>query len=244
MHDSLSLTGTAVWFANTVNLISAWFTSGGYSWTVSAILIVVLYLASRWSSFDQGIEWFLHGLTGRWNKVRRPLELFVAIFLVLVLAAPFSSLIGSTSLASVTSVKENESLTWNAGLLQPFQYIASNREEFGNAVFLTIFGYGIELYAGVPSIELTDSYMTAHLTGFKEDFSLFPETLQRYDIRYALVPTPSNMAPTFTGDTIGYGGRAQGYISSTALKDLLGNSTIIKEWSGWILYNLTWSYSG
>ena len=41
-----------------------------------------------------------------------------------------------------------------------------------------------------------------------------------------------------------YGNGAWGMVNGSALKDLLGNSTVVKTWDGWVLYNLTWSPSG
>ncbi|MGA1975150.1 MAG: hypothetical protein ABSG92_05890 [Conexivisphaerales archaeon] len=92
---------------------------------------------------------------------------------------------------------------------------------------MTLFGYGIEYYAGVRSFELMDSQMAGPLLAQLHNATGLREFLEENDVGYALLPTPSNQAPSFVGDTVRYGGRAWGMVNGSALEGLLGNSTVV-----------------
>ncbi len=119
----------------------------------------------------------------------------LAVVLVAAVVAPFAPFIQGTAFADISGVRDTGP-TWNAGLRAPFEYLAQEHASFGGTAFLTYAAYGIEYYAGVPSLDMNQSAQVAPLQPYMRDPSALRAFLLDHGIRYALFPLQTNTART------------------------------------------------
>jgi hypothetical protein len=222
---AVEFNGATLWFSNAVRGVSAY---ADYSlwWVAGAWILVGLcyFFRSRYSSSLLA--------STRGPRLRRVSMAVVLLLSIALVAQPFAPLISSTALQDISAVRQDKGYGWNGGPQAPFEYISQNRAEFGGSAFLTLFANGIEYYAGVPSIDLSQRYEYISLEPYFGDAASLRSFLLSHGISYALFPSTSN-------PFAGFGTAAASWERTTAVGALLNESTLMENWGTWELYNLT-----
>ena len=230
-----TLIGTAIgfnassfWFANTVRGMSAWVDPAIVPWSVSSALMAVAYLVLK-SSRGEAVRLRIRALapTGGGRNLAWGV---LGLVLISLVVAPFLPTIQGTALADISQVRDTGP-TWNLGLRAPFGYIATSHSMFQGSAFITFEAYGIEYYAGVPSLDLSQPAQAAPLLPYINDSAALRSFLLSHGIRFALFPKVSNTANEVGPDFLSLE-------VSTRVGALVGNATILKVWDGWALYTL------
>lgn len=231
LPGALAFNGSSLWFSNAIPGMGAWLDLAWLPWAAGAALMALAYLILM-SSETHAAR--LRGYLSHASRRRHLLAGLAAGALALVLAAavvaPFAPFMQRTAFADISEVRDTGP-TWNAGLRAPFEYLAQERASFGGSAFLTYAAYGIEYYAGIPSLDMNQSAQVAPLQPYLNDTSALRAFLLDHGMRYALFPLQTNNASDI-------GPSAYEMMSRTALGGLIGDAKILKSWDGWALYDL------
>jgi hypothetical protein len=213
-----------------------------YTWIRSDVivleLLMVLLMLSLMYVFEfqvrirLKVKFIIHSQEITGDTIKK--ILFVLLFMFII-TAPFMNTISSTIFEDIYNVKKPTYYSgWNLGLKDPYDYILSRRSEF-NGTFLTLYTNGIEYYANVISIDIQRPELILDFWRYLNDTSMTYEYLVKNNIRYVLIPLPSN---------VWIGSYSIRLLERTCLRKILANSTIIKLWpssggeGGWILFDV------
>ena len=232
LPGALALSGNSLWFSNAVRGMGAWLDPAFAPWVAGAVLMGLAYLVL--TSHERHAVRIRETLSSAF----RHRDFFVglaagtiAVVLAASVVAPFAPMIQTTAFADISVVKDTGP-AWNAGLRAPFDYLAQERASFDGSALLTYAAYGIEYYAGIPSLDMNQSAQVEPLLPYLNDTSALRQFLLDHGIRYALFPLLTNTES-------GIGPAAYGLMSRTALGGLIGGAAIVKTWDGWALYDLS-----
>jgi hypothetical protein len=222
---AVRLVGVTVWFSDGVNLLKSW--AFPTVWWVGGALLLATLLAL-------GRRRVPASVTSETAPLRRSKFLLVSsvIICLLLVSVPFASTVLSTWLQDATAVKQDKGFGWDGGLQAPFEYISQNREDFGGRAFLSLYAYGIEYYAGVPSLDLSQRYQVVALVPYLNDSTALRSFLLDQGIAFLLMPTSTNSIRSYVS-------AAGAWENETAVGGLISGSSVVKSWGDWVLYNLT-----
>lgn len=206
--------------------LSAWKSPSIVAWSIG-LIPVLLYITIR-KKITINVRWRKKISMKFANKLSNMRIILPLLMIAIILQVYLNPAI--LPFMDIEKVKDVRGRNWNARLQDPFDYISTHRHEFDSTVFLTLHGRGIEHYTNIPSIELTWPSFAILLWDKLNDSFEIHIFLERYNVKYMLIPTPINEP---------YGEEGSSFVNKTSFGEILARSSIVKAWDWWVLYNLT-----